>query len=347
MRRMLLLGLVLLPAVAVPVVSRSFYREGGPAAETAARAQAWVGLLDEEQKQAALLPYDTPQRVDWHFIPKPERKGLQIKHMTSGQRQAANQLLRSALSEAGYDKARQIMALESLLLELEGPRDTIVRDSERYYVTLFGEPSEDGRWGLSVEGHHLSLNFAFANGEVTASSPQMFGSNPAVVKNENQTGIAVGTRVLAKEETLAFDLVNSLTDDQKPTAIIDDTAPREVRAAGEAQPPREPAVGIPFSQLTQEQRDLLRELVMEYVNAVPPAVAAQRQQSIRDGGVEEVRFAWAGPTEPGIGHYYRVQGPQFLIEFVNTQPDAAGNPANHIHAVWRDLRGDFAIPITQ
>ena len=58
-----------------------------------------------------------------------------------------------------------------------------------------------------------------------------------------------------------------------------------------------------------------------------------------------MHFAWAGATKPGVGHYYRVQGPTFLIEFVNVQPDAAGNIANHIHCVWRDMRGDFGIPI--
>ena len=35
-------------------------------------------------------------------------------------------------------------------------------------------------------------------------------------------------------------------------------------------------------------------------------------------------------------HYYRVQGPTFLIEFDNTQ----GN-GNHVHAVWRDFNGDW------
>ena len=47
----------------------------------------------------------------------------------------------------------------------------------------------------------------------------------------------------------------------------------------------------------------------------------------------------------GEGRYYCIQGPSFQIEFVNVQPDSAGNPANHIHSVWRDLRGDFAIPL--
>jgi hypothetical protein len=35
-----------------------------------------------------------------------------------------------------------------------------------------------------------------------------------------------------------------------------------------------------------------------------------------------------------------VQGPTFLIEFNNTQ-----NGANHIHSVWRNMLGDFGIPL--
>ena len=46
-----------------------------------------------------------------------------------------------------------------------------------------------------------------------------------------------------------------------------------------------------------------------------------------------------------MGHDYRVQGKSFLIEFNNTQPDSAGNLANHIHSVWHDLGGNFAIPV--
>ncbi|MBI3465309.1 MAG: DUF3500 domain-containing protein, partial [Planctomycetes bacterium] len=34
-----------------------------------------------------------------------------------------------------------------------------------------------------------------------------------------------------------------------------------------------------------------------------------------------------------------------LIEFVNTQPDSAGNPANHIHSVWRNMAGDFGTTV--
>jgi len=49
-----------------------------------------------------------------------------------------------------------------------------------------------------------------------------------------------------------------------------------------------------------------------------------------------VRFGWAGGTRVGEGHYYRIQGPTFVIEYDNTQ-----NGANHVHSVWRDLDADF------
>ncbi|RLS29596.1 MAG: DUF3500 domain-containing protein [Planctomycetota bacterium] len=57
-----------------------------------------------------------------------------------------------------------------------------------------------------------------------------------------------------------------------------------------------------------------------------------------------VKFSWAGSLKPGIGHYYRVEGPTFVVELCNVQPDAEGNPANHIHCMWRDCTGDFDLP---
>ncbi|MCG8652395.1 MAG: DUF3500 domain-containing protein, partial [Pirellulales bacterium] len=99
--------------------------------------------------------------------------------------------------------------------------------------------------------------------------------------------------------------------------------------------------------LSPQQQKLLRKLVRVYVDAVPEQVANQRLAAIKNNGWDKVHFAWAGDTKPGIGHYYRVRGHEFLIEFVNTQADAAGNPANHIHCVWRDLTGDFDLPVGQ
>ena len=52
----------------------------GPAMTEA--AQKFVASLDAGQRSKALMKYDDPARLDWHNIPKAERKGLQIKDMT-------------------------------------------------------------------------------------------------------------------------------------------------------------------------------------------------------------------------------------------------------------------------
>ncbi len=310
-------------------------------------ASEMVGTLTAEQKKITVLPADSPLQVGWHFIPKDERKGLELNAMNESQRTQANTMLTALLSQMGMDKTTQIMGLEKLLKELQdkaggkGP----IRDHLRYYVTFFGEPGKSGRWGVSFEGHHLSLNFVIENDKIVASSPQFFATNPAIVKNENNTDASVGTRVLRFEETLAFELVQTLSETQSASAIIAEKAPREIRAAGEPQPPQEDPVGINWRDLSDAQRKLLRRLIMEYVNVVPKPIADERRASIKKGGYGKIHFAWAGALNPGIGHYYRIQSPTFLIEFVNTQPDAAGNPANHIHCVWRDMRGDFGKPI--
>jgi len=337
--------LLFLSIVAVPVAGWSYYRVTQPGMEMTQAAQSFIGTLDDDQQQTALLEYNTPKRVDWHFIPKDERKGLQIKHMTQPQRDAAHKLLQACLSDIGYQKATTIMTLESLLHELEEGKGQNIRDPERYYFTLFGTPDDQRRWGLSIEGHHLSLNFVVENGKVVSSTPQFFAANPTEVTFENEAGVAIGTKVLAKEEELAFKLVNMLDNTQLFSAMLSNKAPREIRAAGEPQPPQEDPAGLPVAEMTEEQERVLQQLVKAYLDAMPLAIQEARLEDIKASDPKQIHFAWAGAREPGIGHYYRVQGKTFLIEFVNTQPDAAGNPASHIHCVWRDMRGDFAIPI--
>lgn len=306
-------------------------------------ADAFLETLDAKQRSTAVVPYDSPTRVGWHFIPKNVRKGVALRDMNTAQRTTALRLVRAALSEAGYDKATKIMALEQVLQNLEGEDRTWARDPQKYYVTVFGVPSNEETWGLSFEGHHLSLNFVCSDGKVTDSTPQFLGANPATIKHDAEGMLGKGTRVLRSEEQLAFDLVNSLSGDKADRAVIADEAPAEIRFTGEAQADVGEPEGIAYSDLGGDQKELLRELVMTYVKIVPEPVAERRRKVIEQNGWDNVHFAWAGAKEPGIGHYYRVRGDDFLIEFVNTQPDPLGNPANHIHCVFRDLTGDFGL----
>jgi hypothetical protein len=183
----------------------AYWKEGSVGADMTGNATAFLETLSAEQKAKTLLAYEKPERLEWHFIPKKYRKGLQLKEMDEKQRKAAHALLQSVLSKTGYDKATKIMQLEHILHMLEHERGTNnwARETDRYYYTVFGSPSEKGQWGLSIEGHHLSLNFVVKDGEVISSTPAFFAANPATVKNKVEGGLPEGTRVLKDEEQLA------------------------------------------------------------------------------------------------------------------------------------------------
>lgn len=340
-RRFLALALGLIVAASL---TGAAYIAAQPGQRMTDAAERFLDTLDDQQRQTATMAFDNEQRLAWHFIPK-ERKGLPIKNMNDDQRRAALSLLRSALSEVGYHKARTIMDLEHILRALGGDPDR--RHPGRFHFTVFGEPASDDRWGLSVEGHHLSLNFVVDGNEVVSHTPAFFGANPAVITEDMDAsataGPPAGTRVLEQEEALAFELLGMLDEDQRDTAILSDEAQGEVRTPGEPQPAEAEPDGLPASEMTGRQRRNLFGLIYVYTQNMPRELAQQRLRQIGEAGIDNIHFAWTGATEPGQGHHYRIQGPTFVIELVNTQPDAAGNPASHIHSVWRDLDGDFGI----
>lgn len=300
----------------------------------AVAADRFVESLTPFQTAKATYPYDSPERLKWHFIPQP-RKGLPIKELKPEQRALAFGLLQSGLSGAGFLKATTIMSLEQILLELEkgsGP----VRDPELYYLTIFGKPGERGKWGWRIEGHHLSLNFTLEDGKITAATPAFFGANPGEIRQ----GPRQGVRTLADRDERALRLVQALDEGQRKKAVFAEKAPGDIRAAATPQPPTDPAAGIAAADMTADQRIGLKALVESYAMDMPDEVAKAWLDDISIAGVENIKFTWAGPADRSQGHAYRVQGPTFLIEFNNTQ-----NNANHVHSVWRNTLGDFGIPL--
>jgi len=303
-------------------------RAQSPGAELAQAANNFLAALKPEQKAKAIFELKTDERVNWHFIPK-ERQGLPFKEMSPAQRLLAYGLLNSVLSQRGFLKATTIMSLEQVLHELEN--NAPHRDPELYYFSIFGVPGKDV-WGWRVEGHHLSLNFLVRGDTVLANTPSFLGTNPGEVRS----GPRKGLRLLSVEEDLGRQLAGSLDETQRKLAILSVDAPKDIiTAASRKVKPLEPA-GLPAPQLNPEQRELLKKLIREYIYRHRPEVAEADRKKIEAAGWENITFAWAGSLEPGQGHYYRIQGPTFLLEYDNTQ-----NNANHIHTVWRDFENDF------
>ena len=298
-----------------------------PAPTMVKAANAFVAALDSAKRAKATRPFNSEERLNWYFVPR-ERQGVPIKQMSSGERQAALTLLRSGLSAKGFMKVDTILHLEEVLFAIEG---SAIRDPELYYFTVFGEPSEKGAWGWRYEGHHVSLNWTVLEGKLVASTPQFLGANPADVGDGPQKG----TRALAVEEDLGRALVRSLSADQGAQAVLSKEAPKDILTSNSREAAIQEDKGISYGKLSEEQQGLLLSLIQEYASAQPLAVAQARLARVKTD-LRNIKFAWMGGLEKGQGHYYRIQGSTFLIEYDNTQDNA-----NHIHCVWREFKGDW------
>ena len=292
---------------------------------------SFLESLNDEQLSRLLRPFDDMSRKDWHYLPDKmwPRTGLKLGELNDNQKRAFSQMLQSFLSKPGYQKTQKIIELENILVELGGDPD--FRDAGAYAIAIYGNPRTDSLWAWSFEGHHLSLNFTVSNGKLSVA-PRFFGANPATIPEGNRKG----DRTLHREEDLAFELINALSVQQKEEAIFQDVPFLDIVTtnATEVGPLR--SVGIEANKLNAEQKYLLKQLIKEYLSSIPENIALERESKINDEEFNEIRFSWAGAVTIGQGHYYRIQGKSFLIEFDNTQ-----NEANHIHTVWRDFDGDF------
>jgi Protein of unknown function (DUF3500) len=288
-----------------------------------------LAALSQESRSQALRPFEDRERTDWHYTPR-SRNGVSLKDMDSRGRDAVHALLRTALSGAGYRKAVNIIELEIVLREIE--TFGWMRDPERYYVTVYGTPDRAKPWGWRFEGHHLSLNFTLAGNRLALDAPSFFGANPATVPR----GPRMGLRALGEEHDAGWALLDSLTEAQRREAVFEARTYGDIVTRNRDKVAPLDAAGIPASKLDAKQRGLLWKLIEIYASSFEPGLARARLARARQGGVEALRFGWAGSTTRGRPHYYRVQGKLFLIEY-----DASQDDGNHVHTVWRDFSGDF------
>ncbi|MES1221477.1 MAG: DUF3500 domain-containing protein [Bacteroidota bacterium] len=298
-------------------------------------ANVFLKSLSSDQVAKAQYLFDTEERYNWHYIPKDDRKGISFNEMNEAQKKAALALMHSSISDMGYDKVTTIMQLENVLRVVENrPADDKHRDPGKYFITVFGHPHTDSIWGWRLEGHHISFNFSFAGKKLTGGTPSFLGSNPALVL----AGPEKGKQVLKDETELGFNLLHSLTAEQLKETIFSNEAPGEIFTEANRKAMIDTPQGIRYNELTQSQQTLFMQLLSLYIHRYTRFFAQGMMHEIETAGLNNLRFAWAGKQEPGVGHphYYRIQGPSIIIEYDNTQ-----NNANHVHTVIRDLKNDF------
>ncbi len=289
--------------------------------QPAEAAAALTDLVPDDQRRALALSWDSPQRVRWQYTPG-TRPGLALADMDQVQRDAALALLRTGLSERGFASAWAVMALESVLHDLERSRRR--RGYERrhplhYWFAVFGDPEGSRPWGWRVGGHHVCVH-ATVVGSSSVVLPLFLGANPAVAPD--------GSRALPEEEDLARELVVSLDEAQRARAVLSGEPPSDI-LTGNATRADLSAVpsGIAYAELDTGQQARLAALLDWYAGRSDPAALVVP---------EEATFAWLGGTDPGEPHYYALRAGSLLVELDNTQ-----DGANHVHTVVRDVRRDW------
>ncbi len=339
-----------------------------------ARAAAdLLSSLTPEQRSKINLPFeDEATRRLWYYTPTP-RPGLYMGEMDPKQQQNVFRLIASGLSNPGYNYATVVMGLEWIVDQWSGfPSRTYgdvpgtrVRDPGNYCVAVFGEPGDDGGWSWRIGGHHLNLHYTLKGGHVSPT-PAFFGAEPAHV--DMPGGLLL--RPLAAQEDIARELLASLNPDQRAEAVISPIAATDVvqmmrpriedgalyQIGGNGPggqvlrdklgltPEHDELLryslkpkGLPATKMTPEQRGIFSRLVGVYFEHMAEPVRQQFTHLSDPAQLSQgTAFAWAGTSEVGAPHYYRVQGERLLIEYDCTQDNA-----NHTHSVWRDPEGDF------
>jgi hypothetical protein len=300
--------------------------------DLAKQANAFLNSLSDDLRPKAQFTLSDAERFNWNFVPL-ERKGPTFRDFDEKQKAAAIALLRASLSDQGYQKASSIMAMEDVLKAIENrPAADHYRDPLNYHFCIFGEPSSVKEWGWRFEGHHISMNFSSTKGALISGTPFFFGSNPGIVTS----GEKKGYQILKEEMDLGYTLIKSLDEKQLKVALISEKAPSEIITGNKRKASLLEPHGIHFSELTAAQRRTFLQLLDVYINNYSSKFSAKFLDKIKKAGIDNLHFAWAGSTERGNAHYYRIQGPVLLIEYDDTQ-----NNANHIHTAVRDLTNDF------
>jgi hypothetical protein len=286
--------------------------------EMASQTTHYLDSLDPPQRTKSTYGFNDPELTRWHWTTPGNfpRNGLPLREMQPSQRDTAFALIQTSQSAYGLQKSLDIISLQN----------DLGNDPELYYLTVFGTPGVEP-WGWRWEGHHLSRRFNVIN-EKLSVTPFFLGAWPTV----NNAGL----KAMEREEWAARELVTSLDEGQRAAAVFGQKAPGRHFTQNDAYVAPLENIGISASALHADQQALVMEIIHKYLDTLPDLVAASHLDRLQTARVENITFAWAGPFEAQHPHYYRLQGPTFLLEHDNSR-----NRGTHIHSVWRDFAEDF------
>ena len=307
--------------------------------------------LSDNQVKALILDFNNDQqRTYWTNAPvdSQARNGLPIGRLSIEQRVMLHQLLIASTSSQGYHKIWAAVRGDDEL-KREGEDRELSSDkfftknqslgAIDYWVSFYGDPRKDKRWGYMLTGHHLAANFTVVDGKATFV-PMFYGSDPAFIAS----GAHAGHTFLPQERQRGIEVLNSLTAEQKAKAIVSADIPSNKFGPkdfmGPGKKDANPAYrGLAVSEMTASQKKLIWVLLQEYVQNADFDVAEEQLQRIARDGEETLYFMWMGAADGSGRIFYRVHGPSILIDFVDQRTGFDWN--THPHTIVRDPSNDY------
>ncbi|MEM6572078.1 MAG: DUF3500 domain-containing protein [Planctomycetota bacterium] len=322
------LALPVLGCTAVLIASAVASRqEPRPRTMQATMAEAALALLEslDDRSDAATAAFDDAERTEWAFGPV-RREGVSLKGLSKDQLGRLDDLLDTALSDAGIAAWREVRAQEIELRERESTPERVAthRDPELYWVRVYGVPTETSRWSWRVEGHHFALHVDCRPGAAPSVTPFFVGANPLFIEvGGGSEGIGVHLFERLNQRYAALDAGIGTTDEARPADVR--------MAPGKDALPAED--GVSLERLETGDRERVLSLLSTYAALLDPAL--REPYALGTDAADDVSFVRWGATELRAPRAWCLRTPRYALELVTT------DGPHHVHVLLRDVERDF------
>jgi hypothetical protein len=309
-------------------------------------ANAFLATLTAAQQTTVLQAFSSTTVTRWSNFPIAgynQRIGIRLDALTAAQRTAALAVVQAATGTTpneGFDEIQQIRTADDYLVST-GSNSSIF-GSGIYFIAFLGTPSTTGTWLLQFGGHHLATNITFGGGAVTGTTPKFEGVEPLSFQAPNANVLPTGVTYApqAQEQAGMVAMISSLTTAQQATARLTQTFNDVV--IGPQRDGQFPAtrVGLPVSQLSAAQQQLVVNAMAPWVRDADDATGIALLNTYQSQ-LANTYIAYSGTGAfTAVSDYVRIDGPNVWIELVVQQ--GAENPAIvHYHTIYRDRARDY------
>lgn len=295
--------------------------------------KTFLSSLNERQLNDIRFDFDNNfQRSNWSNFPEGmiPRGGLKLGELSSKQRNLLDGVLKQILSEYGYENIQHQLETEDTLSQMPFMK----YGTSQFYLAILGEPSTSLPWMFQFGGHHLAIN-ATIYGANLSLSPMLTGGQPLHLPK-------LGSASIVDDEILALqNFVESLEGKQQTKASVSANIADLQHGPGMYGRNAEPK-GIYGRDLNPAQKELFLNLIASRLSFMNDddysanAILIEKDLDRTSFGV------WGSMDKFGFA-YFRIVGPNVLIEYA-PQLEGEDDPIiEHLHSIYRNPSNDYGI----